>query len=215
MTRRPTEHHRKHTVSHRSGTRQKRQLNDCFLKSQRKPTSPQQTNAQNAPRQTAGNRRHQQSKAQKTGVSSKGDQRQQDPHRQLYGRSAKHSTARMEHRHGVPGSRKSRPQIPSPAQRDPRKTCRQQQDQIIHDPVEKKHTVQINDRYTHPSLSFLSPDLFHYKKTDGEKPSEKHGRFCRNISTTVRHAKKQGTAQSRPLFKTIQIRPAAQKSSQP
>jgi len=150
MTRRPTEHHHKHTVSHRNGTRQKRQLNDCFLKFQRQPTSLQQTNAQNTPRQSAGDRWHQKSKAQEMGIPAKSDQRQQAPHRQFYWRCAKHSTVRMEHRHGVNGPYKGRPQIPPPAQRDPRKACRQQQDQIIHDPVEKKHTVQINHRHTHP-----------------------------------------------------------------
>ena len=110
----------------------------------------QQAQTQHAARQSTGNRQHEKGQAQEPLLPAEGDQGHQSPHRQLYRQLCQHCQTRTEHRHGVAASQHRRQQVPPPAQGNPGQPGRQQQNQIVHGRIQRKHTVYINDCHRCP-----------------------------------------------------------------
>lgn len=78
---------------------------------------------------------------------AKGDHCHYRANRQFPRPAGQKAKPRQKHRNGVRASQKCRSRIPPPAKGNPCQTGCHQTEQIIHDPVEKKDRIYINDRH--------------------------------------------------------------------
>ena len=78
------------------------------------------------------------------------DEAQQHPRRQLHRRLGQKAQPRQKHRRRVSAPGQGRQCVAPPPQGKPRQPGRAEEEQIVHQSVQNKHAVYVNDRHAAP-----------------------------------------------------------------
>ena len=153
------EHHLQHDVGGSGGNDQYLYIHIGIKDAahHRHGTAGDQPQCQHAPGHGAGNRQQQKRQPQQFLLPAEGDEGHHHAESQLHRRLGQEGAPRQKHRHGVSAANKSCQEIPQPFQRHPCKTGCGEQQQIIHQCVERKHAVHINDGHGAPPLPGTLP----------------------------------------------------------
>lgn len=113
----------------------------------------QHSQAQHRPCHCAGDAEEEQQHPQEAFFPAKGHQRQQCPRRQFYRPFRQEIPSWEKYRRRVDSAQQTRQQIPSPPGRDARQASRPQQQKIVHETIEQKHAVHIDNCHRSPPFT--------------------------------------------------------------